>query len=298
MSIRCYHPLLPHRCAEAFEKADQDKDGVLALRDVAAIIRAENDEFGFLDQNTMPTFIKAAFAAAKPDEEKRVRIDGFTEWYPAFLDHVANLKLDYAEAARIKVEAKAVAATAASSAFSGTGLWECDLKQLLQALEAARAAKRTPLLIDGSGNGGDGFTPLETFFSYSGHQIWETKKTTVDVLIKKTASLEEALEEQRKKLLLAMVKSYLICICVYVYLYIYASASLIQSSALPGAWLRLRHLHGQLCTSSVVKVPGRRNRPAARDPRRGPSGAGGGELRVEDDVGGKGCARGGHREAG
>ena len=156
----------------------------------------------------MPTFIKESFAAAKPDEEKKVRLAGFSEWYPAFVEHVANLKLEDAKAERAKAEAKASAAVPAAGAsapfFSGTGVWECNLKELLRALEFARAERRTPLLIDGSGDGG-GFTPLETFFSYSGHQIWETKKTTVDVLVNKTASLEEALEEQRKKLLLAMV---------------------------------------------------------------------------------------------
>ena len=64
--------------------------------------------------------------------------------------------------------------------FSGAGLWETSMPQLLYAIEAAHAAKRTPLLLDHTlAEGASGFSPLETYYFYSGDHLIEMKKMVV-----------------------------------------------------------------------------------------------------------------------
>ena len=102
------------------------------------------------------------------------------------------------------------------------------------ALAAAWAANLTPLLIDATDPKKEQeFSPLETFWSYSGHELFEAKKMVVEVVInmtnhasllrspispsrpppscltiqvsmKKTKTVEDAREEQRVKLVRAM----------------------------------------------------------------------------------------------
>jgi len=77
----------------------------------------------------------------------------------------------------------------------------------MDALAAASSKQKTPLLIDMTGQG-DGYTVLETFFSYSCHQILEAKKMVVEVNLRKTKTVEEAMEEARTKLIMAMRRGY------------------------------------------------------------------------------------------
>ena len=56
------------------------------------------------------------------------------------------------------------------------------------ALDAAWAVGRTPLLVDmttpaGEDKSGGGFSPLETFYSYSGEVLIELKKAVVELSI-------------------------------------------------------------------------------------------------------------------
>jgi len=83
-------------------------------------------------------------------------------------------------------------------------MWSADLKDLADALSKAWGKGKTPLLIDATGDEDGGFTALETYFSYSGHALFELKKMVVEVNMKQTKTLEEAQDEARAKLLLAM----------------------------------------------------------------------------------------------
>ena len=47
-------------------------------------------------------------------------------------------------------------------------------------------------------------SPLETFYTYSGHALLEVKKMVFDVNVKKSATLEEAQDEARAKLVTAL----------------------------------------------------------------------------------------------
>ena len=52
--------------------------------------------------------------------------------------------------------------------------------------------------------GEDGSTPLETFYAYSGHKLLEMKKMVVEVNMKKMKTIEEAQDEVREKLVMAI----------------------------------------------------------------------------------------------
>ena len=79
------------------------------------------------------------------------------------------------------------------------------MSKLLPAIEAAHAAGKTPILVDATDpKKAQDFSPLETFLSYSGHEVFEAKKMVVEVNMKKEKSLEDAREEQRVKLCRAM----------------------------------------------------------------------------------------------
>jgi len=192
-----------------FKKHDKDAKGGLKKGEWGQVIRDANDSYVFLQDSEFGAFVKEQWALAEPDGENLVRLESFRKWYAGFVAYFEGVKAkDAAEAAKAS-EAKAATAKAL---FGGDGLWSCDLKLLPDALNAAWAKGKTPLLIDATG--GDGTSPLETFYSYSGQQLLELKKMVVEVNMKKEKTLEEALEEARKKLLLCLERGYhLIMLC-------------------------------------------------------------------------------------
>lgn len=201
----------------AFRLYDQDQDGLLNLREFAAFVKATNEEVGLLDANNMPMYIKKAHRQADLDSDGFVTPRDFADWHACFVVEIAQFEAAQA-AKRVAKSAPAGAlgqpVAAAPSAFHGEGVWECKLGELGVALEAAYALKRTPLLIDSTGSSDGNTSPLETFYFYSGHQLLELKKMVVEVNVKKTVSLDEALEAARSKLVLAMKRGYsLVLLC-------------------------------------------------------------------------------------
>lgn len=203
----------------AFRQYDVDKDGLLNLREFAAFVKATNEEVGLLDANNMPVYIKQAHRQADVDSDGFVTPRDFADWHARFVVEIARFEAEQAAKRAAKAAAAAALvdqprASAQPSAFQGEGVWECKMGALGAALEAAYALKRTPLLIDSTGRADGGASPLETFYSYSGHQLLELKKMVVEVNMKKTVSLDEALEAARSKLVLAMKRGYsLVLMC-------------------------------------------------------------------------------------
>ncbi len=78
------------------------------------------------------------------------------------------------------------------------------MPRLAAATRAAWDAGRTPLLVDATGDADGGFSPLETYFSYSGDALIEVKRYVVEVNMKKQMTLEQARAEWRGTLLGAM----------------------------------------------------------------------------------------------
>ena len=91
--------------------------------------------------------------------------------------------------------------------FAGDGVWEIKLSSLNAALEASWRKGKVPLVVDATAEEGQresGTTPLEAFYSYSGHALFEVKKMVVEVNMKKTATLDDARDEARAKLVTAI----------------------------------------------------------------------------------------------
>jgi len=87
-------------------------------------------------------------------------------------------------------------------------MWEVPLQKLQDALLAAWEKKKTPLLIDTTFDEPGSTSALETFYSYSGHQLLELKKMVVEVNMKKEKTLDQAMEEARSKLILSMKRGF------------------------------------------------------------------------------------------
>lgn len=203
--------LLQEQSDAIFAEHDKGGKGGLKKGELAQVIKDANDEYGFLNDRTMPEFIKQAWVDAAPDGENLCRIEPFRKWYASFVEYLDGIKAKDAATAAAAADDKAAAAT---SLFSGDGLWTIKMKQLLDALSAAWAKGKTPLLVDATGDDQGGTTALETFYSYSGHQLLEMKKMVVEVNMKKTVTLEEALAEARRKLVLSMKQGYnLVIMC-------------------------------------------------------------------------------------
>ncbi|KAL1508322.1 hypothetical protein AB1Y20_004432 [Prymnesium parvum] len=81
------------------------------------------------------------------------------------------------------------------------------MRRLANALEAAWAKGRTPLLVDATDADGS-CSALESFYSYSGHQLLEMEKLVVQVGVTKEKTVEQALAEAREKLILSMKRGY------------------------------------------------------------------------------------------
>jgi len=184
----------------AFACSDMGGTGGLKKGELAQIIKDANEAYGFLSDAEFPAFIKQAWADAQPDDENLVRPEPFRTWHASFVDYFEQVKAKDAAEAAAAAEAKA---KNAAVAFGGDGLWHVDLKGLQDALTAAWAKGKTPLLVDATNDQG-GFSALETYYSYSGHQLLELKKMVVEVNMKKEKTVEEALDEARAKLVLSM----------------------------------------------------------------------------------------------
>jgi len=106
------------------------------------------------------------------------------------------------------------AGASSSGPFVSDGLWTAPMADMQDALEAAWAKGRTPLLIDmtaedfGSQHRSGESTPLETYFAYSGDKLIDVKRLVVEVDVKKDKTLEAALSEARAKLVLCMRRGY------------------------------------------------------------------------------------------
>ena len=101
--------------------------------------------------------------------------------------------------------AKAAAAKAAGPKFEGE-TWDCPMSKLQDALAQAFEVGKTPLLIDVTGDKEkkEPFTPLETFYGYSGEAILELKKGIVEVTMKKEKDMPTLQSEYGKVLCRAL----------------------------------------------------------------------------------------------
>jgi len=113
------------------------------------------------------------------DDRKAVAtLEQFVALYPSLPAEIVSIKAEWAAAD----EARAAAAAQATAAqfAPDKAEWEVTMKQTNDAIEKAFALGKTPLLVDVTTLAGDDrngtFSPLESFYSYSGDVLIELKK--------------------------------------------------------------------------------------------------------------------------
>jgi len=141
------------------------------------------------------------------DDRKAVAtLEQFVALYPSLPAEIVSIKAEWAAAD----EARAAAAAQATAAqfAPDKAEWEVTMKQTNDAIEKAFALGKTPLLVDVTTLAGDDrngtFSPLESFYSYSGDVLIELKKAVVELSVKKEKTLDELQKEFAKKLLMGL----------------------------------------------------------------------------------------------
>jgi len=183
------------------------KDGQFKKAQLGAMMRKEQEEWGQIwSDNDYPNWLKEQFASMAGSEDRNAVATKaqFFEWYPTFATHLDGVKAAaLAEQAARDAEREA---KAAKPCWEGK-LWSCAMPRLDEAINTAWEAGKVPLIVDASYNEGEresGFSPLETFYSYSTACFVEMKKLSVQVAVKKEKTIEQAKDEVAKQLLAAI----------------------------------------------------------------------------------------------
>jgi len=205
--------LLELKVQNAFNGSKED--GGLSQRELTQVIAAHHAEFAFCDEAERPAFSAQAWEAAQPSGSaaalKRrgdtLCSEDFSAWYDGFLSHIDSERVS--PTARSGRKTAVNISSSRLSPFSSDGTWTVPMERLQDALDASWAKLCTPLLIDLTADGGHGeSTPLEVYVSYSGDRLLDLKRLVIEVDIKKSKSREQALDEMRAKLVIAMRRGY------------------------------------------------------------------------------------------
>ena len=187
-------------------KYDEDQDDALNLRELARLIKdVAEEECKFCEDHELGPYIQRAMKEADKDGDKKLSIEEFIPWHGQFRAFIDNLVNGEAEKTKMAEAAKASAQQELLDCMDRGVIGTCHMTDLPAAIDAAIARGKTPLLVDATvGVEGESFTPLETFYSYSGDALIEMKKMVVDVGVQKTKTLEEAMAGCRKKVVEAV----------------------------------------------------------------------------------------------
>lgn len=192
---------------QAMFSGDDEKQCTGMTKDtLSQLIRAHHAEVAFVHDEELAAFTAEAWEEAQPDSSaKGITHSAFTAWYTEFLESIERYKANpTAWASR----AHDVSSSGVSQ-FENDGPWSVPMNGLQDALEAAWAKGRTPLLVDMTADGARGdATPLEIFYSYSGDRLLDMKRMVVEVDVKNNKTAEEALDDARAKLVVAMRRGY------------------------------------------------------------------------------------------
>ena len=184
-------------------------DETFERKHLAKLIRDINDEESIWDDNSFGPFIKSSFAALAGSEDRKAvgSREQFLAWYPGFEAEVEGVKAQRAAEAEAREAAKKAAGKAGGPQFSGE-VWSCPMSKLEAAYGQCWEEGKTPLLIDCTTPADEdrnaGFSPLETFFSYSGEGLVELKKAVVETGVKKEKTVEAVQAELAKTLCMCL----------------------------------------------------------------------------------------------
>lgn len=174
--------LLELKVSNAFDTCGKDADACgLTKEDLSQLIGGHHHEFAFCDEAELPDYCCRAWEEAQPGGSAAalmrrgdvLQYEDFSAWYQSFLA--------FLECAKARPTARP-ADVCADGPFASDDTWGVPMERLQDALDAAWAKRRTPLLIDMTADGGRGdSTPLEVYFSYSGDKIIDWKRLVVEV---------------------------------------------------------------------------------------------------------------------
>mmetsp|Transcript_22847 Transcript_22847/g.57206 ORF Transcript_22847/g.57206 Transcript_22847/m.57206 type:complete len:369 (+) Transcript_22847:120-1226(+) len=183
-------------------KYDEDQDDALSLKELARLIKdVAEEECQFCQDHELGPYIQRAMKGADKDGDKKLNLAEFVPWHSEFRGFIDGIKNQEVDKKQAEATAHAEALKSLLECMDKGVIGDCRMGDLPAAIEASIQRGKTPLLVDATvGVEGESFSPLETFYSYSGDALIEMKKLVVDVNIQKEKTLEEAMEGCRKKL--------------------------------------------------------------------------------------------------
>lgn len=194
-----------------FDRLAKD-GGIFDKSCTGKLIRELNTEGYWADFGAKVTSAHATLTG----EEGRTAVatrEQFVAFYPSLLAETRQIQAqwDAQDAARMRAateQAEAAAKARATEFAPNKAEWEVRMKRLPLAFKAAWEHGKTPLVVDCTTLPGDDknstFSPLETFYSYSGEVLVELKRAVVEVGMRKEKTLEELHDELAKKLLVGL----------------------------------------------------------------------------------------------
>jgi len=176
---------------ELFEKYEPDGklDGVIKLAQFADIVRMMNTRKCMLWGDDPAPIIKREWTKAGGFEKRELNFEQFKSWWPDFAE-ATNSEFEEKRAAEEAKEAEEKKAR--EEKYTGDGVWQISIKDVLEAINEAHKKGKTALILDNTPN-----QRVETFFAYRGAFIIECKKLIVDKA--KGAKVEDLLSEERDR---------------------------------------------------------------------------------------------------
>ena len=99
---------------DVFSSLDEDKDGGLNLKELAALIKTINEREGFLYDHEVGSYIKSELQSADKDGDKKLNLEEFLPWYDKFIQHVENFREEHEKKKQMQRGGGAAAVVTAS----------------------------------------------------------------------------------------------------------------------------------------------------------------------------------------
>lgn len=179
---------------EQWEKYEEE--GVMKLKTFAECVRAMNIKKCMIYGDEPGAIVGEQWKLSGGKTKREVNKEEFVAWWPQFVEATEKACVERDALEKKQEDEKAAKATAKASRFEGDGMWTIPLEELTDAINAAYAKGKTPLIVDNT----EGFRS-EVFFTYSGAYILECKKMIMDKAKGKENPniVEEVLEAERTR---------------------------------------------------------------------------------------------------
>lgn len=179
---------------EQWEKYEEE--GVMKLKTFAECVRAMNIKKLMVFGDEPGATVGEQWKLSGGKTKREVNKEEFLAWWPQFVEATEAACAERDALEKKQEEEKAAKAAAKAARFDGDGTWTIALEELEDAIKAAYAKDKTPLIIDNT----EGFR-TEVFFTYSNAYILECKKMIMDKAKGKEDPdiVQKILEEERER---------------------------------------------------------------------------------------------------